>query len=701
MFCGARTGLPVRRPSDARESHATGTGGTTTTTTTTIPAMSPGCTTVDYALVSSPGEIESSSGLSLVFVMVVDICVPTVGELEALKRHLVKVLGSLPYGAYVGLITYGTTVQIHQTRRSGAFQRCCTYRGTVEVSCEDIRRTLGVDPQSQVYLSPVAEAREALDVLFEELQPDLWPVEKGHRALRCTGAAISAATSLLQCFYPKTPARVLTFVSGICTEGPGRAVDVAKTNLIRGHADIRDQTAAAKHWPSSISFYASLMRRMVSHSYVLDVFSACLDQTGLAEMKTCIQCTGGTLLMVDGWQKPHFAKSLEQYFLKDDTTNRPKMFFNVSFEVQTTPNWKVMGAIGPCIGGVKKSSSIADTEMGMGGTAQWLSSTMAEDTTLAVYFEAHNSNGTNTTSSEPLKDYRFVQFVTKYVCVNGETRIRVSTLPHRIHHGTDFNALGQTFDQEAAAVLVARLCAHKTESSSMFDVLRWLDRHLIRFVHRFATFNKDDPRSLRLGPRLSFFPIFMYHLRRSPFLQFFNSSPDETANYRIQLFRTQLRDAILMIHPTLVSYTMTGPESPVPLDESAIQDENILVLDTFFEIVIQYGVTIQEWIKAGYEKNPDYAHFRAFLDRPRKHVQELLRGRQPAPVLYECSKFDPSSRILMNRINPSRSRTTKNQGAQLPNNVLYGKGSEELMWTDDVTLQTFTDHLKRVAVQNQ
>eukprot|EP00008_Paramoeba_atlantica_P015722 CAMPEP_0201479322 /NCGR_PEP_ID=MMETSP0151_2-20130828/4039_1 /ASSEMBLY_ACC=CAM_ASM_000257 /TAXON_ID=200890 /ORGANISM="Paramoeba atlantica, Strain 621/1 / CCAP 1560/9" /LENGTH=40 /DNA_ID= /DNA_START= /DNA_END= /DNA_ORIENTATION= len=40
---------------------------------------------------------------------------------------------------------------------------------------------------------------------------------------------------------------------------------------------------------------------------------------------------------------------------------------------------------------------------------------------------------------------------------------------------------------------------------------------------------------------------------------------------------------------------MTGPESPVPLDESAIQDENILVLDTFFEIVIQYGVTIQEW----------------------------------------------------------------------------------------------------------
>lgn len=40
------------------------------------------------------------------------------------------------------------------------------------------------------------------------------------------------------------------------------------------------------------------------------------------------------------------------------------------------------------------------------------------------------------------------------------------------------------FDQEAAAVIVARLATHKMEAEEDFDATRWLDRTLIRLAHR-------------------------------------------------------------------------------------------------------------------------------------------------------------------------------------------------------------------------
>ena len=37
-----------------------------------------------------------------------------------------------------------------------------------------------------------------------------------------------------------------------------------------------------------------------------------------------------------------------------------------------------------------------------------------------------------------------------------------------------------SFDQEAAAVLMARIAVFKAETEDSFDILRWLDRMLIR-----------------------------------------------------------------------------------------------------------------------------------------------------------------------------------------------------------------------------
>ena len=46
-------------------------------------------------------------------------------------------------------------------------------------------------------------------------------MQPGHRALRCTGVALSVAAGLLGACLPGTGARIIALVGGPCTEGPG------------------------------------------------------------------------------------------------------------------------------------------------------------------------------------------------------------------------------------------------------------------------------------------------------------------------------------------------------------------------------------------------------------------------------------------------------------------------------------------------
>lgn len=62
---------------------------------------------------------------------------------------------------------------------------------------------------------------------------------------------------------------------------------------------------------------------------------------------------------------------------------------------------------------------------------------------------------------------------------------------------------------------------------------------------RFAEYRKDDPASFSLHQNLSFYPQFMFNLRRSPFVQVFGFGPDETAYSRMTLFRVPVQDAMV------------------------------------------------------------------------------------------------------------------------------------------------------------
>ena len=84
-------------------------------------------------------------------------------------------------------------------------------------------------------------------------------------------------------------------------------------------------------------------------------------------------------------------------------------------------------------------------------------------------------------------------------------------------------------------------------------------------------------------------------------VQVFNNSPDETAYFRMMLDRENVANAVVMIQPSLISYSFQSGPEPVLLDVTTIASDKILLLDSYFTVVIFHGVTIAQWRKAGYQ----------------------------------------------------------------------------------------------------
>ena len=67
------------------------------------------------------------------------------------------------------------------------------------------------------------------------------------------------------------------------------------------------------------------------------------------------------------------------------------------------------------------------------------------------------------------------------------------------------------------------------------------------------------------------------------------------------------------------------------LDTSSIQADRILLMDTFFQILIFHGETVDQWKKAGYHEQPEYANFKQLLEAPVTDAAEILQARFPVP----------------------------------------------------------------------
>ena len=336
-------------------------------------------------------------------------------------------------------------------------------------------------------------------------------------------------------------------------------------------------------------------------------------------MKNLANFTGGHMVLTDSFTSSQFKQSFVRLFDKDQNDNL-LMGFNASLEVLTTKELKVTGLIGHAVSLNKKSSSVGETECGIGNTCAWKMCGIDPSSSYAIYFEIANQGGPAQMQQGPQR--ALMQFLTYYQHSSGQYHLRVTTIARNLSGPAGDPAIAQSFDQETAAVLMARIAVFKAEVDDGPDVLRWVDRMLIRLCSRFADYRKDDPTSFRLEKNFTLYPQFMFHLRRSQFLQVFNNSPDETAFYRHVLNHEDVGDSLIMIQPTLDSYSLEHEGSqPVLLDSASIQPTHILLLDTFFHILIFHGETIAEWRKAGYQDQEGYENFKAILEQPKEDAR--------------------------------------------------------------------------------
>lgn len=665
QFCLSRNPFPAHYKAHITES--------------TLPTeLMPQYSTIEYI-------IPESQEIPPIFFFVVDTCC-SVSELSSLKSSLQQSINLLPAESLVGLLSFGKNAFLYNLSYLEC-SRSVAFKGDKPIDPKYLTDylSLGKDPKSlqngaKKFIMPVSECEFALNMIIEELQKDPWPISSENRCLRCTGTALSIALTLLELAYNKKPARVLLFSSGAGTFGPGLVVSESLSDIIRTFRDVKEETAA--HIKSAENFYEGLAQRASHNSHSVDIFCCSIDQIGLYEMRGLSTRTGGIMVLTDTYKSDVFTSTLQKVFNRDETGGL-SMGFDSQITLLTSPGVSICGAIGPGFSLVQKVSNVSETEIGSGMTNTWRLGSFDTQTTIGYYFDL--------TVSEPShnKGFAYVQFQVKYLHSSGRKRLRVTTVKYPYIDANDPIKMIQGFDQETTAVALARWAVYRTESEDTIDVVRWIDRQLIKFMKKFSEYRFDVAKSFRLHSTISLFPQFIFHLRRSQFLKNFNMSPDESAYYRLMLNRETITNCLLMIQPAILQYSFDSQQAePVLLDIVSMKNNVILLLDSYFHVVIWRGEMIGKWIKLKYHEHEDYEHFRVLLKMPEDDAQIIVMQRFPSPKLVITESGKGQERLIKAKVNPSGGGS---------GNSTVDSGN---YFTEDVSLKVFMDSLIEFVVRS-
>eukprot|EP00211_Chloroparvula_japonica_P003748 CAMPEP_0119129606 /NCGR_PEP_ID=MMETSP1310-20130426/7282_1 /TAXON_ID=464262 /ORGANISM="Genus nov. species nov., Strain RCC2339" /LENGTH=774 /DNA_ID=CAMNT_0007120039 /DNA_START=261 /DNA_END=2588 /DNA_ORIENTATION=+ len=668
------------------------------------PELVPQFTTVEYRL-SKPYAPPP------VFLFVVDVATYP-EELQHIRESLMMALSVLPENCQVGLITFAQSVKLYEL----SFEACpkaYVFNGGKPTEVSMLSKMLGLaadrgavrgpGPQGQQpnaptyrFMLPLKDCELTIEGILEDLQTNPSPTKPGHREVRCTGAAISVAVGLLETLRLHSAARIMCFMSGPCTVGPGKVVNIPKAEHMRMHLQLEKDTAPFVK--SATAYYDTLSKRCSTNGHVVDLFAGCLDQVGIMEMRSLVEKTGGILVNSASFDHAMFKDSFRKIFSRDANGNL-NMGFNVSMDVQMSRELKVMGGIGHFTSAEKKSACVSDREVGESNTSGWKTCSIDPFSSFAFYFSIVNQQ------QPPKRTQRgMIQLTTSYTDSTGAHILRVSTIARPFVTGgvpganpQDMSvnamnhkvALSVGFDQEAAAVLMARLAVFKARKESLVDIIRWLDRSLINLAKQFGEFEKGIQQSFRLGRQFGLYPQFMFHLRRSCLLQNFNYSPDESTYFRYMPLRENAPNSMTMIQPRLEAYTFQQHGEAVLLSSTSLAPDRILVLDTFFHVVVWHGKKIAEWKNKRFQDDPNYASFKALLEAPINDAKSTVNERVPTPMFCVCDVGQGDERYLIAVVDPAKTYSSTSAVQQ----------EGEIVATDDVNLQVFMDHLKKLAVK--
>lgn len=115
------------------------------------------------------------------------------------------------------------------------------------------------------------------------------------------------------------------------------------------------------------------------------------------------------------------------------------------------------------------------------------------------------------------------------------------------------------------------------------------------------------------------------------------------------------------------------------LDSASVSPDTILLLDTFFHVVVFHGEKIAMWRDQGYQDHAEHIHFKQLLIAPQTDAQRIMDQRFPVPRYIVCDQHKSEARFVIAKLNPSLTHNT-NDGSV-----------GERIFTDDVSLRVFME----------
>jgi len=94
----------------------------------------------------------------------------------------------------------------------------------------------------------------------------------------------------IQASFVNCGARIMLFIGGAASQGPGMVVNEDLKEPIRSHHDI--ETDNAPYLKKATRYYEQLSHQAANNGHTIDIYACALDQTGLHEMKACCNFTG-------------------------------------------------------------------------------------------------------------------------------------------------------------------------------------------------------------------------------------------------------------------------------------------------------------------------------------------------------------------------------------------------------------------------
>ena len=127
--------------------------------------------------------------------------------------------------------------------------------------------------------------------------------------------------------------------------------------------------------------------------------------------------------------------------------------------------------------------------------------------------------------------------------------------------------------------------------------------------------------------------------------------------------REDISNSLVMIQPSLICYSFQAPPQPVLLDATSVRPDVMLLLDTFFHVLIFHGETIASWRDQGFADMPEHAAFRQLLEAPKEDAASIMEKRMPVPRYIVCDQHKSQARFLMAKLNPSVTHNNADQGS--------------------------------------